>query len=81
MSDGSLFDLFIQGASNGGTLTEANKWWPYLFPAAEWFRETVRFYILLASALLCSTLGMKITSVRLVLFVQALFVFFVCSIK
>lgn len=31
MSDGSLFDLFIQGASNGGTLTEANKWLPYIF--------------------------------------------------
>lgn len=31
MSDGSLFDVFIQGASNGGTLTEASKWLPCLF--------------------------------------------------
>lgn len=28
MSDGSLFDLFIQEASNGATLNEANKWLP-----------------------------------------------------
>lgn len=57
-----LIYLF-KGASNGGTLAEANKWLPcllslslfFFFPGAQWFTEMVRSYILLARALLYST--------------------------
>lgn len=67
VSDGSLFDLFVGGGSDANTLTEANKRSLHLF------LEMVRFYILLASAILCSSAERcsKLLSVKLdVLFRQ-----------
>lgn len=78
MSDASLFDLFIQGASNEGGLTEANKWLPPLSDGTAVFRKReILFYFFS----LCTsqfhrgeTLEMKTMLVRVDLFIQTGFV-------